>query len=101
MTKSEVLRAASKPCFVIRSVELPSSLVIPVASFLQQSSQPAEQQLGIGLRGVQIVDQLFHRLERRQRRHYLAQLLHALAFIGMLVYILTSRRGENGLIRRS
>ena len=45
------------------------------------SPQSAQEQFGVRFGRVQIIDEFFHRFERRQRGHCFAQHQHALPFL--------------------
>src|SRR5438874_4791273 len=91
MTKSEWAWKPSRPVLVISAFGFPSSFVIRASAF--PSSQSAQEQFGVRLRGLQIVEQFFHRLERWKGRHRFAQHQHALPFIGMIKQLLASGGG--------
>ena len=62
------------------------------------ASPPAAARRSFGR--LQILDQLLHRLDRRQRRHRLAQQLHPLPFFGMIKQVLAPRAGLQNVDRR-
>src|SRR5579864_8506193 len=59
-------------------------------SNFDRSLQSTEQKFRICLGRVEVVDQFFHRLNRRQRSHLFAQLLHSLPFVRVIKQILAS-----------
>src|SRR5882724_8330351 len=70
------------------------------ASAISLSPQSAQEQFVVRFGRVQVIDEFFHRFERRQRGHRFAQHEHALPFLWMTKQFLESCSREHRVNRR-